>query len=94
MVTDDYSFNVTYLQDLGFALWTPGRTGPLLLLGRGRSALLGLFLNPISTNGDMIYHKTESLVKINTCTTRKKVIVEIYHLDLKVMYVNVLNFNG
>ena len=59
MVTEDYSFNVTYLQDLGFALWTPGRTGPLLLLGRGRFALLGLFfiygltygclfLNPIS----------------------------------------------
>ena len=34
---------MTYLQDLGFALWTPGRTGPLLLLGRGRFALLGLF---------------------------------------------------
>ena len=59
MVTEDYSFNVTYLQDLGFALWTPGRTGPLFLVGRGRFVLLGLFfvygptygclfLNPIS----------------------------------------------
>ena len=44
MVTEDYSFNVTYPQDLGFAIWTPGRTGPLLLLGRGQAVLLGLSL--------------------------------------------------